>query len=168
MRLAAILATAVALAAGAALAAEPGGITVQVIEPRPADLGARPSVGFAKLVVTDMDRTLRFYREVMGMTEAVRITAPTFLEIGLKYPGAEQPHLTLVKPSPAPARIEAGNAFGPLGIYTPELHAIVDRARKAGARIVQEPRDMPQNGVVVAVIEDPDGRPLELVQMLRP
>ena len=107
--------------AAAAEAGPAGGYGMKVIEAPPPDLGARPSFGFTKLVVADLDRALRFYTEVMGMREAVRITAPALYEIALKYPGAAEPQLTLVKPIPAPARVEVGTAYGNLGIYTTDL-----------------------------------------------
>ncbi len=63
---------------------------------------------------------------------------------------------------PAPA---ASDAI--LGFQTADVDALVERVVAAGGAVVDLPHDKPQHGVRVAFAKDPDGRLLELVQMLQ-
>jgi len=53
-----------------------------------------------------------------------------------------------------------------LGFQTKDVDALVAKVVAAGGSVVDAPNDKPEHGVRVAFATDPDGRLLELVQML--
>jgi len=53
-----------------------------------------------------------------------------------------------------------------LGFITPDLAALLKRVSASGGKVVQEARDMPEHGVRVAFVTDPEGHMAEVVQLL--
>jgi hypothetical protein len=84
----------------------------------------------------------------------------------LKYESDGEPTLVLVK-YPDDRKIELGNAYGYLLFVTPDLSGLLARIRQNGFTVKQETREMAQLGIKVAFAEDPEGRPIELVEMLK-
>lgn len=146
----------------AAMAAEPA---YKVSQPPPPGYGQKHTFGFTKIVVADMDRAVRFYT-ALGMTESQRYTTPALLEIMLKFDGDGEPNLVLQKFSDN-RKIEIGTGYGNLGIVTPDIKALYTRLEQIGFRPKSPPHEMAQLGISVGMIEDPDGHPLEIVQMLK-
>lgn len=123
--------------------------------------------GFTKLVVADLDASARFYKAVFGLTEQATIDSAiegrAIREIMFTptAPGAAQFVLLTFPKEKAPA---AGEAI--LGWVTQDLEAVIERTRAAGGSLAEAIREMPQHGVRVAFIRDPEGRLSEVVQML--
>ena len=114
---------------------------------------------FPMLSVENLRQALEFYRDLLGFNEAYRfpegddaifvtLTAGTS-EIGLGQLG-RGPALHGHAQRPASGhRIE-------LCVYVDDVDTMVDRARKAGVRIVLEPAQQAW-GERIAYVEDPDG-----------
>ena len=123
--------------------------------------------GFTKLVVADLDAAARFYKAVFGLTEQATIDSASagrpIREIMFTptAPGAAQFVLLTFPGEPAPA---VGEAI--LGWITQDLEALIARARAAGGTLAEAIREMPQHGVRLAFIRDPEGRLSEVVQPL--
>jgi predicted enzyme related to lactoylglutathione lyase len=106
------------------------------------------------VVVSDMERSLRFYRDVLGL--GVEHESPHWsqldagtISIGL-HPGAEE------RPAPDESPVQ-------LAFYVEDAEQAVGELRSAGAEVAQEPVEEPFGGYL-AVIRDPDGHAIQLLQ----
>ncbi len=107
------------------------------------------------IVVSDMDRSVRFYRDVLGLK--LKIQSPGFSEfdvgsvaLGL-HPEGE--HLK------AQDADKSGASFG---FATKNMEATVRTLKERGVRFIMEPRD--EGFGILAVFADPDGYNIQLVQ----
>jgi lactoylglutathione lyase len=151
-----------ALGATNAMAAEPA---YKVSQPTPLGYGQKLSFGFTKIVVADIDRAVRFYSAI-GMQESQRYTTSALLEIMLKFDGDGEPTLVLQKYADD-RKVEIGTGYGNLGIVTPDIHGLYARLEQTGFKPKSRPHEMAELGIIVGMTEDPDGHPLEIVQMSR-
>jgi lactoylglutathione lyase len=129
-----------------------------------------------KLNVTDLNRSLNFYTNVIGLKESHRYggTAPNFpLEVMLSETGKDlEAQLVLVDEKPKGA-FEIGNGFRNLVCVVPDVRAVVKRVVAAGLPVTMQPNDIKMadigyaSGLTVAFIKDPDGYPIEVVQWNR-
>lgn len=125
--------------------------------------------GFTKIIVDDLDRIAAFYEQSMGFRQFQRVNdsvaGEPMEEIILVHGevmGQSVPLVVWKWPKrPAPA---ASDAI--LGFQTQDVDALVAKVVAAGGSVVEAPHDKPEHGVRVAFATDPDGRLLELVQML--
>ena len=126
------------------------------------------SLSFTKAVVDDLQGVTSFYKTVFALKEVMRvqdkIAGESIDEIILSPTGEMTPSsFILLKfvDRPAPA---ASDSI--LGFITDDLVALLQRIRAAGGTVVQEPKLMTELGLKVGFAKDPEGRLLELVQML--
>ena len=125
--------------------------------------------GFCKLVVDDLERTADFYRRVFGLADWKRVahdnsatTGGPIDEITFRSTAAGGPSLTLIKlVDRAPP--QTGEAI--MGFLTPDLEALLDRATASGGSIATPLRAMPEHGVKVAFVKDPEGHLIEVVEL---
>ena len=123
--------------------------------------------GFTKLIVDDLDKMAEFYSEVFGFEEQGRVHSDVSgrvideIMFHPTAPGAASFVLFKFVDRVAPAQEEVI-----LGFITADLNALVDRATRAGGGITQQIREMPEHGVKVAFVTDPEGHLIEVVEML--
>ncbi len=107
---------------------------------------------FPIIVTADLQRSLRFYRDLLGGRVTYEFAGPdgkaayVGLEIGTSHIGIG-------------ADPNAGRTTGrriDLWVYSGDPDLTVERLRGAGVRVLQAPRDEPW-GERVAKVEDPDG-----------
>jgi len=123
------------------------------------------------LRVGNLDRSLRFYTELLGMRVMRREDYPegrfTLLFIGY---GAEETHAVLeLTHNWDVSSYEAGTAFGHIALEVDDLASASARLKSAGAAFLREPGPMKHSPVGgkpdnIAFIADPDGHRIELVQ----
>lgn len=126
---------------------------------------------FTKLVVNDLEKMARFYDEVYGFKQLQRVKAQVqqepIDEIIMGPPGQQGPTMTeslvLFKFVNRP-KVPIGEVI--LGFITPDLAALIGRVRANGGSVVQEAMDLPEHGVRVAFLTDPEGHLTEVVQLL--
>jgi predicted enzyme related to lactoylglutathione lyase len=122
--------------------------------------------GFCKLVVDDLDRAAAFYRAVFGLVDWQRLahensatTGGPIDEITFHATDMGGPSLTLIKfvdrgPPPVGETV--------LGFHTTDLEALVERARVAGGVLARPIRDLPEHGLKVGFVADPEGHLIEI------
>lgn len=118
------------------------------------------------LRVGDLDRSVKFYTELFGMTELRRRDVPDgkYTLSFLGY-GDESDHTVLeLTYNYGVERYDLGTAFGHLAIGMPDVYAACDRLRASGAKITREPGPVKFGTTVIAFVEDPDGYKIELIQ----
>lgn len=118
------------------------------------------------LRVGDLERSLGFYTDVLGMTLLRRKDYPegrfTLAFVGY---GPEETHTVIeLTHNWDTDRYELGTAFGHLAIGVDDIRATVERIRAAGAKVVREPGPMKHGTTVIAFVEDPDGYRIELIE----
>ena len=118
------------------------------------------------LRVGNLDRSLRFYTEVMGMRQLSRQDYPegkftlAFLGYGRN---PEQAEIELTH-NWETDRYELGNAYGHIALGVEDIYAVCDRIRAAGGKITREPGPMKHGTTVIAFVVDPDGYKIELIE----
>ena len=116
------------------------------------------------LRVRDLDRSVAFYTGPLGMTEIRRREVPagkyTLAFVG--YGDGAEIELTYNWDQETP--YEVGSGFGHLAVGMPDISAVCDRVRAAGARVTREPGPVKHGTTVIAFVEDPDGYKVELIQ----
>jgi lactoylglutathione lyase len=119
------------------------------------------------LRVGDLQRSIDFYTQVLGMT-LLRTSENPEYKYSLAFLGYEGGN-------PAQAEIELtynwgveqyemGTAYGHIAIGVPDIYAACDRIRAAGGTITREPGPVKGGRTVIAFITDPDGYKIELIE----
>jgi len=123
--------------------------------------------GFSKLLVNDLEKCATFYKDVCGLTEMARVDAEIAgrgikeIMFNATAPGAAT--FVLLK------FVDTTKAFNDeviTGFVTDDLEAFVERVKKAGGKVVDDIKSMPEHGVKVAFVADVEGHLLEVVEML--
>ena len=118
------------------------------------------------LRVGDLDRSLAFYTEVLGMRQLRRQDYPggrfTLAFVGFG-PEAEGAVLELTHNWDTPA-YELGNAFGHVAIEVADAYAACDKIKSSGGNVTREAGPVKGGSTVIAFVTDPDGYKIELIQ----
>lgn len=129
----------------------------------------RPSEGIVLthfIVTADMDRSRRFYADVLG-GEVLLAGEPTIVALANSWiiinrggpPTNDKPTVTL-EPPPDPDRV---SSF--LNIRVADIHSVYDQWRSRGAEFLTAPTD---RGVELrCYMRDPDGHLIEVGQTIR-
>lgn len=117
--------------------------------------------------VGDLERSIAFYTDVMGMTLLRRSENPEY-QYSLAFLGYEggnpgQAELELTY-NWGTTEYEMGTAYGHIAIGVPDAYAACDRIRAAGGQVTREPGPVKGGITVIAFITDPDGYKVELIQ----
>lgn len=121
------------------------------------------------IVPHDLAGSLAFYRDVLGLDyagprPALENRTLHMFTLGtatVKLLESSQP--TKPRPRDHPGAYAAGVGLRWLTLDVVELAPVVDRCRAAGARFQLEPSEL-RPGLRVAIVEDPDGNAIELVE----
>ncbi len=119
------------------------------------------------LRVNDLEESLRFYCDLLGMRLIRRTDYPSgrFTLAFVGYgPEAEETVVELTHNWDT-SRYEIGTAFGHLALGVDDIYATVEALRAQGAKVVREPGPMKHGGSEIAFIEDPNGYRIELIQL---
>ncbi len=110
--------------------------------------------------VTDVEQSLRFYRDLLGLKEIRRIENEKgrFTLIFLAPPGQEESTVELTH-NWDPEIYTGGRNLGHLAYEVDDIYAFCDRLMKAGVTINRPPRDGN-----LAFVRSPDNISIELLQ----
>ena len=117
------------------------------------------------LRVGDLDRSIRFYTEVLGMKLLRKKDYPKgeFTLAFLGY-GDESSHTALeLTYNWGIGEYTVGTGFGHLAIEVDDVYAACDEMRNLGGRIIREAGPMNAGTTIIAFLEDPDGYQIELI-----
>ena len=118
------------------------------------------------LRVGDLERSIAFYRDVLGMKLLSRKDYPDgrFTLAFLGY-GANPEHAEIeLTFNWGVTTYEIGSAFGHIALGVDDARAACDRIRAAGGRIVRDAGPMKFSSTVIAFVQDPDGYKIELIE----
>lgn len=120
--------------------------------------------------VRDLERSLRFYTGMLGMTVLRQREYPEgrFTNTFIGYGDEESSTvLELTFNWDVKEPYDLGNAWGHLALEVTDVYAACAELERQGVRIVREPGPMKHGTRIIAFIEDPDGYRIELLEPLR-
>lgn len=118
------------------------------------------------LRVGNLERSLAFYTEVLGMQLLRRREYPdgkfTLAFVGFG-PESEQAAIELTWNWDT-EKYELGTGFGHVAIEVPDAYAACAEIKKRGGVVTREAGPMKHGTTVIAFAQDPDGYKIELIQ----
>ncbi|MFZ0408517.1 MAG: lactoylglutathione lyase [Cyanobium sp.] len=122
------------------------------------------------LRVGDLERSIAFYTELLGM-RLLRRSENTQYRYTLAFVGygdeADTAVLELTYNWDTD-HYDLGTAFGHLAISCPDIVATCEVIRARGGKVVREPGPVKGGSTVIAFVEDPDGYRIELIERRAP
>jgi lactoylglutathione lyase len=118
------------------------------------------------LRVGDLQRSVRFYTEVLGM-KLLRTTERPEQKYSLAFVGYDTEERSAVIEltyNHGVERYEMGGAFGHIAIGVPDVAGACAKVRGAGGKVTREPGPVKGGGSVIAFVEDPDGYKIEFIE----
>ena len=118
------------------------------------------------LRVGDMQRSVKFYTEVLGM-KLLRTTDRPEQKYSLAFVGYDREDKTAVLEltyNYGVERYELGSAFGHVAIGVPDVKQACERVRASGGKVTREPGPVKGGTTVIAFVEDPDGYKIEFIE----
>jgi lactoylglutathione lyase len=119
------------------------------------------------LRVGDLERSLAFYTEVLGMRLLRRKDYPSgrFTLAFVGY-GDESDHTVLeLTHNWDTSSYELGSGYGHIALGVEDIQGVCAAIREKGGRVVREPGPMKHGNTVIAFVEDPDGYKVELIDL---
>ena len=116
--------------------------------------------------VNDLDRSLAFYTDVLGMKLLRKKDYPSgeFTLAFVGYGDEESSAVIELTYNWGRSSYTLGDAFGHIAIGATDIAAVCDKVRAAGFKVTREPGPMKHGGSVIAFVEDPNGYKIELIE----
>jgi len=118
------------------------------------------------LRVGDLDRSLSFYTEVLGMRLLRKQDYPDgkFTLAFVGYQDEADGAVIELTHNWDTDKYELGNAYGHIALEVPDARKACDDIRNRGGKVVREAGPMKHGTTVIAFVEDPDGYKVELIE----
>jgi len=119
------------------------------------------------LRVGDLDESLKFYCDVLGMKLLRKKDYPggkfTLAFVGY---GDESDHTVLeLTYNWGVDQYELGDAYGHIAIGVDDIYGTCEQIKERGGKVVREPGPMKHGSTVIAFVQDPTGYKIELIQL---
>ncbi|WED25694.1 lactoylglutathione lyase [Vibrio sp. DW001] len=118
------------------------------------------------LRVGDLDRSIEFYTNVMGM-KLLRKNENSEYKYTLAFVGfgdESQGSVIELTYNWGTTEYEMGNAFGHIAIGVDDIYTTCDAIKNAGGNITREPGPVKGGTTQIAFVKDPDNYMIELIQ----
>jgi len=118
------------------------------------------------LRVGDMDRSVKFYTEVLGM-KLLRTTDRPDQKYSLAFVGYDDEDRTAVLEltyNYGVDRYELGTAYGHVALAVPDAAKACEAVKERGGKVTREAGPVKGGTTVIAFVEDPDGYKIELIE----
>ena len=118
------------------------------------------------LRVTDLERSLRFYTEVLGMRLLRRKDYPEgkFTLAFVGYGDEADTAVIELTHNWGVGKYDLGNAFGHIAVAVDDAYKACEEVKRRGGKVTREAGPMKHGTTVIAFIEDPDAYKIELIQ----
>jgi lactoylglutathione lyase len=122
------------------------------------------------LRVGDLERSLRFYTEVLGMGLLRRKDYPEgrFTLAFVGYGSERETTVLELTHNWDTAAYDLGEGYGHIAIGVEDIAATCAAIAAKGGKVVRPPGPMKHGSTVIAFVEDPDGYRIELIQTTSP
>jgi lactoylglutathione lyase len=118
------------------------------------------------LRVGDLQRSVKFYTEVLGM-KLLRTTDRPEQKYSLAFVGYDTEDRASVLEltyNYGVDRYDLGGAFGHVAIEMPDVAQACARVKQRGGKVTREPGPVKGGTTVIAFVEDPDGYKIEFIE----
>jgi lactoylglutathione lyase len=118
------------------------------------------------LRVTDLERSLAFYTDVLGMRLLRRQDYPEgkFTLAFVGYQDERDGAVLELTHNWGVDSYELGTAFGHIAVEVGDAAQACDLARQKGGKVTREAGPMKHGTTVIAFVEDPDGYKIEFIE----
>jgi lactoylglutathione lyase len=118
------------------------------------------------LRVGDLDRSLRFYTEVLGMRLLRRNDYPDgkFTLAFVGYGEESDTAVLELTHNWGVDKYELGTAYGHVAIAVDDAYKACEEVKRRGGKVTREAGPMKHGTTVIAFVEDPDAYKIELIQ----
>jgi lactoylglutathione lyase len=118
------------------------------------------------LRVGDLERSITFYTEVLGMRLLRRKDYPggRFTLAFVGYGEENDTTVLELTHNWDTSTYEIGSGYGHIAIGVADIHGVCEQIRAKGGRVAREPGPMKNGTTVIAFVEDPDGYRVELIE----
>ncbi|MCX5936952.1 MAG: lactoylglutathione lyase [Cyanobium sp. LacPavin_0920_WC12_MAG_62_9] len=119
------------------------------------------------LRVGDLERSLTFYTEVLGMRLLRRKDYPDgrFTLAFVGYGDESDTAVLELTHNWDTSSYEIGTGYGHIALGVDDIQATCEAMAAKGGRVVRPPGAMKHGTTVIAFVEDPDGYKVELIQL---
>jgi len=117
----------------------------------------------------DLERSIKFYTEVLGMKVLRRTDFPdgkftlAFVGYGSEADGA----VIELTYNWGVEKYELGTGYGHVAVEVEDAYKACEEAKKRGGKVTREAGPMKHGTTVIAFVEDPDGYKIEFIQRKR-
>ncbi len=117
------------------------------------------------LRVGNLERSIEFYTQVMGMTLLRQKEYPKgeFTLAFLGYGNEEENTVLELTYNWGVDRYELGSAYGHIAVEVPDVYKAADAVKANGGKIIREAGPMNAGNTIIAFAEDPDGYQIEFI-----
>ena len=120
------------------------------------------------LRVEDLDASLHFYTELMGM-KLLRRSDNKEYEYTLAFVGyGDESHATVLELTYnwGENTYDKGNAYGHIAIEVEDIYGFCGELENQGAEVYRKPGPVKGGQTIIAFVRDPDGYAIELIQAI--
>ncbi|KAK1285870.1 putative lactoylglutathione lyase, chloroplast [Acorus calamus] len=116
--------------------------------------------------VGDMDKTIKFYTECLGMKLLRKRDIPEerYTNAFLGYGPEDSQFVVELTYNYGVDKYDIGAGFGHFGIAVEDVTKTVDLIKAKGGKVTREPGPVKGGNTVIAFVEDPDGYKFELLE----
>jgi len=118
------------------------------------------------LRVGNLDRSLDFYTQVLGMRLLRKADYPDgrFTLAFVGYGDESETAVLELTHNWDTGQYEIGTAYGHIAIEVDDAYKACDEIRRRGGAVIREAGPMKHGTTVIAFVQDPDGYKVELIQ----
>ena len=118
------------------------------------------------LRVGNLERSIEFYTQVLGMTLIRRSENPEYkYSLAFVGYGSNPEHAELeLTYNHGVDKYEMGTAYGHIALGVPDAYAACDKIKAAGGQVTREAGPVKGGSTVIAFVTDPDGYKIELIE----
>ena len=116
--------------------------------------------------VGDLDRSITFYTEALGMELLRRRDYPggRFTLAFLGYGDESENAVVELTHNWDTSSYDLGEGYGHIAIGTDDIEGACSRVREHGGMVTREPGPMKHGTTVIAFVKDPDGYTIEFIE----
>ena len=118
------------------------------------------------LRVGNLERSIEFYTQVLGMTLIRRSENPEYkYSLAFVGYGSNPDHAELeLTYNHGVEKYEIGTAYGHIALGVPDAYAACNKIKAAGGQVTREAGPVKGGTTVIAFVTDPDGYKVELIE----